>query len=178
MRTHAPHNHAGIHLLRDTHVIQKLIKSADPNPGSLVLDLGAGPGTLTAPLADTGARVLAIERNPEFVRRLEKRFAERTNVRVVHQDLRKLSLPHRPFQVVASIPYALSTFLLRCLLGPRNTHCRRQISSWSGGSPAGSLGRIHAISTPRGGQRGSICEYSNGFRPSCSLRHRASTPHT
>lgn len=121
MRTHAPHNHAGIHLLRDTHVIQKLIKSADPSPSSLVLDLGAGPGTLTAPLADTGARVLAVERNPEFVRRLEKRFAERTNVRVVHQDLRKLSLPHRPFQVVASIPYALSTFLLRRLLGPRNT---------------------------------------------------------
>lgn len=121
MRTHAPRNPAGIHLLRDSNVIAKLIASARPGKDSLVLDLGAGPGTLTAPLADTGARVLAVERNPDFVRKLEKRFADRTNVRVVHQDLRTMSLPHRPFQVVASIPYALSTFLLRKLLGPRNT---------------------------------------------------------
>lgn len=119
MRTHASRNPAGIHLLRDSQVVQRLIASADPGPDSLVLDLGAGPGTLTAPLAETGARVLAIERNPDFVRRLEKRFADHANVRVVHQDLRALSLPRRPFQVVASIPYSLSTFLLRRLLGPR-----------------------------------------------------------
>jgi 23S rRNA (adenine-N6)-dimethyltransferase len=126
MRTHAPSsNPAGIHLLRSSKVIQQLIESAELGPHSLVLDLGAGPGTLTAPLADTGARVLAIERNPEFVRRLEKRFADRTNVRVIHQDLRHVSLPHRPFQVVASIPYALSTYLFRRLLSPRKSPLTR-----------------------------------------------------
>ncbi|MGW0228279.1 hypothetical protein ACWDWO_08190 [Actinopolymorpha singaporensis] len=41
-----------------------LVESAGLGPDSLVLDLGAGPGTLTAPLARAGARVLAVERDP------------------------------------------------------------------------------------------------------------------
>src|SRR5262245_10956660 len=72
-RSAKPGNHAGIHLLRSGATVRALVESAAPGPDSLVLDLGAGPGTLTAPLARTGARVLAIERDPAFVDRLERR---------------------------------------------------------------------------------------------------------
>ena len=85
------------------------------------MDLGAGPGTLTGPLAETGARVLAVEREPAFVARLHTRFADHPNVRVVEGDLRSVPLPRRPFQVVASIPFALSTTLFRRLLQPART---------------------------------------------------------
>ncbi|WP_020579596.1 ribosomal RNA small subunit methyltransferase A [Actinopolymorpha alba] len=119
-----PANHHGIHLLRSTTVIRSLVESADINPGDLVLDLGAGPGTLTGPLADTGARILAIERDPGFVRRLHRRFGDRDNVRIVEADLRTAPLPSSPFQVVASIPYSLSTTLVRRLLRPARTPLR------------------------------------------------------
>ncbi|MGH3490555.1 MAG: ribosomal RNA small subunit methyltransferase A [Actinopolymorphaceae bacterium] len=111
-------NWRGIHLLRSTAIIEGVVSAAALAPESLVLDLGAGPGTLTAPLAETGARVLAIEREASFVARLHRRFDECPNVRVVEADLRVVPLPRKAFQVVASIPYALSTTLFRRLLQP------------------------------------------------------------
>jgi 23S rRNA (adenine-N6)-dimethyltransferase len=100
--------------------------------GSLVLDLGAGPGTLTSRLAGTGARILAIERDPRFVAKLHRRFADQPNVRVIEGDLRTLPLPRRPFQVVASIPYSLSTMLLRRLLQPArpSLHAADLVVEW------------------------------------------------
>ncbi|MGH3879480.1 MAG: rRNA adenine N(6)-methyltransferase family protein [Actinophytocola sp.] len=108
----------GVHLLSRPRVIESLIRGSGVGPGDLVIDFGAGPGTLTAPLAATGARVLAIERDDAFVRALRRRFADRPSVRVVHSDLRSVRLPRRDFAVVSSIPFAVSTPLLRRLLSP------------------------------------------------------------
>lgn len=84
--------------------------------GDLVLDIGAGHGALTGPLADAGAQVVAVELHPGRAAALRERYGGR-GVRVVHGDLRALRLPHRPFRVVASPPYSLSTPLVRLLLG-------------------------------------------------------------
>src|SRR5262245_18815437 len=56
-------NHAGAHFLQDRGVAAELVRRAGVRPGDLVLDLGAGSGAITAPLAAAGARVLAIERD-------------------------------------------------------------------------------------------------------------------
>jgi 23S rRNA (adenine-N6)-dimethyltransferase len=97
-------------------VVRGLVRSAGLGPDDLVLDLGAGPGVLTVALARTGARVIAVERDPRLARRLARRTAGDTAVRVVEGDLRSVPLPHRPFHVVANIPFATGTDLLRRLL--------------------------------------------------------------
>jgi 23S rRNA (adenine-N6)-dimethyltransferase len=109
---------SGVHLLSDHRVITRLVDHADLSATDLVVDFGAGPGTITAPLARTGSRVLAIERDPRFVQALRRRFAGSSLVRVVHDDLRTVRLPRRSFAVVANIPFAFSTPLLRRLLTP------------------------------------------------------------
>jgi 23S rRNA (adenine-N6)-dimethyltransferase len=109
---------SGVHLLSCPRVIAGLVSSAALSPRDLVIDFGAGPGAITAPLARTGSRVLAVERDPRFVRGLQRRFADTTQVSVVHDDLRTVRLPHRAFTVVANIPFAVSTPLLRRLLTP------------------------------------------------------------
>ncbi|RIQ18364.1 ribosomal RNA small subunit methyltransferase A [Jiangella rhizosphaerae] len=114
-------NHAGIHLLRDPSVSARMVSSSGAGPGDLVIELGAGLGALTAPLAATGARVIAVERDPRFVAKLRRRFAGDDGVRVVEADARTVMLPHRPYRVVANIPYAISTALLRRLLDPETT---------------------------------------------------------
>lgn len=109
---------AGVHLLSCPGVIHRLVHDSGVGAGDLAIDFGAGPGTITAPLAATGAQVLAVERDDGFVRALRRRFADRPLVRVVHEDLRRVRLPRRDFAVVASIPFAVSTPLLRRLLTP------------------------------------------------------------
>lgn len=121
MRSHSRRPAAtssGVHLLSDNQVIARLVGAASLTTGDLVIDFGAGPGTITAPLASTGSRVLAVERDATFVDDLRRRFDDRPTVRVVHEDLRTVRLPRRAFAVVASIPFAVSTPLLRRLLNP------------------------------------------------------------
>jgi len=88
--------------------------------GDLVFDLGAGYGALTGPLVRAGARVIAIELDPGLAGRLRRRFSREPLVGVVEADLRAVPLPRRPFHVVASPPFALTTMLCRRLLGDRN----------------------------------------------------------
>jgi 23S rRNA (adenine-N6)-dimethyltransferase len=94
---------------------ERVVADAGIRPGDLVLDIGAGDGVLTAHLVEAGARVIAIELHPGRVARLRDRFAS-APVRVVCADAGELRLPGRPFRVVASPPYALSSTLLGALL--------------------------------------------------------------
>ncbi|TDV40473.1 rRNA adenine N(6)-methyltransferase family protein [Actinophytocola oryzae] len=119
-RRRAAATSSGVHHLSDDRVITGLVDAADLAEDDLVIDFGAGPGTITAPLARTGARVLAVERDPRFVDTLRRRFATVPRVSVVHEDLRTVRLPRRAFTVVANIPFAVSTPLLRRLLTPVN----------------------------------------------------------
>ncbi len=118
-------NHAGIHLLRDPAVSARMVRSSGAGPGDLVVELGAGLGALTGPLAATGARVIAVERDPRFVAKLQRRFTDDDGVRVVEADARTVMLPHRQYAVVANLPYAISTALLRRLLDPWGTSVRQ-----------------------------------------------------
>jgi 23S rRNA (adenine-N6)-dimethyltransferase len=82
-----------------------------------VLDLGAGGGALTRALADAGARVRAVELDPAALRELETRFGGDPRVDVVKGDATVLPLPEEPFAVVANLPFAAGTTILRRLLG-------------------------------------------------------------
>lgn len=119
VRFRTPANHPGTHFLRSPATAARLVRCASVGHGSTVLDVGAGTGAITAPLAQTGARVLAIERDPRLVARLRARFGADERVTVIHGDALRVPLPRRRFHVVASIPFAISTPLLRRLFdGP------------------------------------------------------------
>ena len=94
----------------------RLVDLAEIRRGDLVVDVGAGHGAVTKPLLARGARVIAVELHPARARFLRETFG--TSVRVVCEDARDLRLPTRPFAVVASVPYAATTPLLRRLTQP------------------------------------------------------------
>lgn len=123
VRTQQTRNPSGVHFLSG-HAARRLVGKARVGAGDLVLDLGAGPGAVTVPLAATGANVVAVERDTEFAHELRRRLAAHDNVRVVTDDATTVPLPRRGFHVVASIPYAVSTTVLRRLLSPHRTTLR------------------------------------------------------
>lgn len=107
----------GRHSLRSRAFADELVRDAGVLPGTLVLDLGAGGGVLTRALADAGARVRAVELDPAALRQLETRFGADPRVEVVEGDATRLPFPEEPFTVVANLPFAAGTAILRRLLG-------------------------------------------------------------
>ena len=116
-RRPAAPNPAGAHFLRDAALIARLARASGAGDGHLVLDLGAGHGAITTALASSGARVIAIERDPRCAARLRRRVAGQPRVTVVEADLREVPLPRRDFLVVASVPFSITTALMRRLAG-------------------------------------------------------------
>lgn len=95
----------------------RIAATAGVRPGDLVLDVGAGEGSLTEALLGAGARVIAVELHPGRAASLRRRFVGRA-VRVVAADAADLRLPRRPFSVVANPPFAVATALLKRLVAP------------------------------------------------------------
>jgi 23S rRNA (adenine-N6)-dimethyltransferase len=107
----------GRHALRSRAFADELVRDAGLEPGTLVLDLGAGGGILTRALVDAGVRVRAIELDPAALRELAARFGADSRVEVVEGDATLLPLPAEPFAVVSNLPFAAGTAILRRLLG-------------------------------------------------------------
>jgi 23S rRNA (adenine-N6)-dimethyltransferase len=82
------------------------------------VDLGAGEGALSLPLARAGCRVLAVELHPARASALRERAAD-SRVAVLELDVADFHWPGHPFRVVANPPYAGINALVRRLLAAR-----------------------------------------------------------
>jgi 23S rRNA (adenine-N6)-dimethyltransferase len=97
---------------------EQLVRDAELRHGELVIEIGAGKGVLTVPLADAGADVVAVEVDPVWAGRLRE-IAHRATpgrIQVVEADFLSLRLPTRPFRVVSSLPFGKTTAILHRLL--------------------------------------------------------------
>jgi len=56
----------GQHFLLDLNITRKIARLAAVGPGDLVIEIGPGPGGLTRALLETGARIVAIEKDERF----------------------------------------------------------------------------------------------------------------
>ncbi len=80
----------GQNVLADTRIVERFIGGLGLVPGELVVDVGAGTGALTLPLARAGAEVWAVEADPVWAQRLATTVAADGRVRVIRADLRVL----------------------------------------------------------------------------------------
>lgn len=118
----------GQNFLRSSTLVKTIVERAGVATNDLVVEPGAGTGSITKHLATRAARVVAIEIDPDWCRKLEERFADFDNVEVRCQDFFKYPLPRRPYRVIGNIPFGVTTKILRHLLdSPRRAPVRTDV---------------------------------------------------
>lgn len=123
----------GQNFLKSVAIVSRMVKSANVTAGDLVLEIGPGKGILTKALLQTGANVVAIEKDFELISHLYNKFAtEIANKKlfVIHTDVLKLSvseifydlssLATRQYKLVANIPYYITGEIIRKFLEEKN----------------------------------------------------------
>lgn len=116
----------GQHFLRDRSLLERIAVASGAAPGDVVLEIGPGQGSLTSALLDTGATVVAIERDPRMTAQLTREHHGASFVLVegdaLDLDWSSLVSPWTSqgatWRVVGNIPYYITSPLLDKALAP------------------------------------------------------------
>ena len=121
-----PSKSLGQHFLINQATAEKIVAAINPEPGDVVVEIGAGLGALTMPLSRSGARVIAVEIDPELAaflwREYQPKIREET-LSVECIDILKLNLAglHDRFQtklkIIGNLPYNISSPVMFKLMG-------------------------------------------------------------
>lgn len=119
----------GQNFLISKRIVEKIVSSADLKTNDTVLEIGPGKGVLTSVLLETGAHVIAVEKDDLLVPLLEKKF--QTQIRsgqlslirgdVLELDVKKVT--GGQYKLVANIPYYITGEILRRFLSGDNKPC-------------------------------------------------------
>ncbi|SCG36970.1 23S rRNA (adenine-N6)-dimethyltransferase [Micromonospora echinaurantiaca] len=105
--------------LADPAAIARLVRAARPDPDRLVLEVGAGRGQLTRPLAARCRRLIAYEVDPVAGADLAAVCAALPTATYRQADFLATDPPPEPFEVVGNIPWSLTSAVVRwCLAAP------------------------------------------------------------
>lgn len=109
-----PKHSWGQNFLADEEAVAAIAAAVRLSPGETVIELGAGLGHLTRALLDTGAEVVAVERDRDLIEPLSSLGAERLRVVAANAaDVRFAALAGtRPVAVVGNLPYQLTSPIL------------------------------------------------------------------
>lgn len=113
----------GQHFLTSDQVVENMVTAAAVRSRDRVLEIGPGTGILTKQLLKKGARTIAVEKDTELVKTLEKKFVseiEDGQLTLMNADIRDVSFEtlfkQKPYKVVANIPYYITGEIIRLLL--------------------------------------------------------------
>src|ERR1043166_4346098 len=116
--------------LRSPKLVQRLVRMSRIGLSDTVYEIGPGNGIITAALANVAGQVIAIEKDPELVRRLRQRFCAVENVEIVEKDFLNYSFRTRPgvsgpkpvseYKMFANIPYNRTSQIVRTILQERS----------------------------------------------------------
>lgn len=113
---HQARKRFGQNFLVDGQVIARIIRSINPQPGELLVEIGPGQAALTQPLLESGAELHLVEIDRDLAEGLRRRLLLYPNGHLHSADALRLDfgelLQGRRFRLVGNLPYNISTPLL------------------------------------------------------------------
>ncbi|UCE21308.1 MAG: ribosomal RNA small subunit methyltransferase A [Candidatus Aminicenantes bacterium] len=122
----------GQHFLKSQAVLKKIIRRISPQEQDLIIEIGAGKGALTFPLAEKAGKVIAIEKDPTLIPSLKKKKIP--NLIILEKDILKVDFDELlkkeknfkgRLKLAGNLPYSLSSPILFKVLEERElfTEC-------------------------------------------------------
>ncbi len=120
-----PNKTYGQNFLMDETILEDMIDEAKVKAGDMVLEVGPGIGNLTERLLQHGAKVLSIEKDPQFLnvlKSLAKEFNTKEESKFWYEVTDALifnfseRLKGQPYKVVANIPYYITGKIVQLFL--------------------------------------------------------------
>jgi 16S rRNA (adenine1518-N6/adenine1519-N6)-dimethyltransferase len=118
-----PRKSLGQNFLVDEDALRRVASAAEIQSEDVLLEIGAGPGSLTRHLAAQACRVVAVEIDPLLIPLLKAALSAFSNVSIVPGDI--LALPIEElvgsaapgnYKVAANIPYYITSAIVRRLM--------------------------------------------------------------
>lgn len=110
----------GQHFLKDTAIVDRIIRAIDARPGERIVEIGPGGGALTIPLLRAAGELDVVELDRDLAAQLVERCEGIGRLNLVRRDVLAVDFAGfgpAPLKVVGNLPYNISTPLLFHLLG-------------------------------------------------------------
>ena len=125
--TKGPKKRLGQHFLRDTGIIDRIIRWIAPRSEDLFIEIGSGDGALSSRLAPVAAGLLAVELDRDCIPILKNTLEPYENATVVNEDILHLDLsrfvsdsssPSSRLRIAGNLPYNIATAIIEKIM-----HC-------------------------------------------------------
>lgn len=123
----------GQNFIFNSFILNQIADEGGVEEGDLIIEAGAGAGTLTEVMASRGARVIAVEFDRALTPILKEQFKDEEAVELIQGDVMSLELDRlaeeagaKEYKIVANLPYQIST--------PFLTRMFRQLKGLTGGA--------------------------------------------
>jgi len=100
----------GQNYLINNHILSRIIENSQLDDSDVILEIGAGIGTLTIPLAGNVSKVVAVEQDKRIISVLKDRISQKgiSNVEILEGDATRIDFPSFN-KVVSNLPYQISS---------------------------------------------------------------------
>lgn len=113
--------HLGQNFLTSIPARMAIIEAGSIEPQDTILEIGPGKGFLTKALLETGAQIIALEKDRDLLPILSEEFKEKKNLTLIEGDVLSFDpalhhLKNSSYKIIANIPYYITGAIFELFL--------------------------------------------------------------